>query len=50
MNMMGWRLRAERRNVCRFGCCTRTRAHMDRKAKMDRAREKEMWRRDLRNA
>lgn len=44
--MLGRRLRSERRNTCRFGCCTKTRAHLERKIKNERAREKREWKRE----
>ena len=40
MKMLGSRLRAERRNTCRYGCCTRTKAHRRRKTKHERMRDK----------
>lgn len=41
--MLGRRLRRERRNVCRYGCCTRTDAHRRRTTHNERARDKRLW-------
>lgn len=45
--MLGRRLRCERRNTCRFGCCTRTDAHRRRTTKNERARDKWAWKRNI---
>ncbi len=44
--MLGKRLRNERRNTCQYGCCVRTRAHLERKTKNERQRDSRAWRRD----
>lgn len=44
--MLGIRLRRERSDTCRFGCCTRSDRHRDRTTKNERARDKRAWRKD----
>ena len=46
--MLGIRLRRERTNTCRFGCCARTDAHRRRTTKTERARDKRAWKREVR--
>lgn len=43
--MLGRRLRNERRNTCRYGCCFRTKAAFVRRTKNERARDKRAWKR-----
>jgi hypothetical protein len=44
--MLGRRLRAERRNTCRYGCCTHTLAWR-RGTKQERMRDAKTWKQDL---
>lgn len=44
--MLGRRLRSERRNTCRYGCCIRTKAAFVRKTKDERGRDARTWRRE----
>lgn len=41
--MLGKRLRNERRNTCKYGCCTWTKAHLRRSTKNERGRDKRNW-------
>jgi len=45
--MLGRRLRRERRNTCRYGCCTRTRAAYRRTTRNERGREARAWTREV---
>ncbi len=45
--MLGKLLRNERRNTCRFGCCTRTRAHVKYSTKNQRPHDKRLWRKEM---
>jgi len=47
VDMLGRRLRSEKRNTCRFGCCTRLNVRK-RTTKRERARDKRRWLREIR--
>jgi hypothetical protein len=44
--MLGRRLRSERRNTCRYGCCFRTKTAL-RRTKNERARDERAWKRRI---
>ncbi len=44
--MLGKRLRNERRNTCKYGCCTRTYTFL-RRTKHERSRDKLKWKKEI---
>lgn len=45
--MLGRRLRSERHNTCRYGCCYRTKAALVRRTKNERLRDARSWKREI---
>jgi hypothetical protein len=47
--MLGMRLKRERKNTCKYKCCTRTKAYL-RTTKQERNRDKRSWKKGVDNA